>query len=183
MPRRACHIVTVLLGLLVAAPTMAADVTALEIVEFGLYRAQTTGHLPAPQAVNGRTQTITDADFYETTAKIPARTGIRFGTRFRIVGVPANRAVTLRSVWRIPAPGIRNPESGTVYRQSVSEFTTSIGALYMRGFNFGFPWQLRCGEWVQEVWLGERKLLSQTFIVEGCQVAPTAARRAAAPAG
>lgn len=172
-----------ILALLLAGPARAADVTALEIVEFGLYRAQTTGHQPAPQAVSGRTQTITEADFYEITAKIPARTGIRFGTRFRILGAPANQAVTLRSVWRIPEPGIRNPESGIVYRQSVSEFTTTIGTLYMRGFNFGFLWQIRCGEWVQEVWSGERKLLSQTFIVEDCPGVPTAARRAAAPAG
>ncbi len=172
-----------LAAILIAGPAFAADVTALEIVDYGLYRARTTGRQPAPQAVNGQTQTITDIDFYETTAHIPARIGTRFGTRFRILGMPPNEVVRLHSVWRIPMPGIRNPDSGILYRESISEFTTTIGALYMRGFNFGFPWQILCGEWVQEVWSGERKLLSQTFIVEDCQGVPTAARKAAAPAG
>ena len=172
-----------LVAILFAMPALAADITALEIVDFGLYRARTTGRQPAPLAVNGQTQTISDIDFYETTSRIPARTGIRFGTRFRVVGMPPDAVVRLRSVWRIPEPGIRNPDSGIVYRESISEFTTTTGTLYMRGFNFGFPWQVRCGEWVQEVWSGERKLLSRTFTVEDCQAVPTAARRAAAPAG
>jgi hypothetical protein len=172
-----------IITLLVAGPAVAADVTALEIVETGLYRAQTTGHIPSPQAVNGQTQTIVDIEFYGPAPKVPARQGVRFGTRFHVMGSPTNRSVVLRSVWRIPEPGIRNPETGIVYRQSIAEFTTSIGAVSMRGFSFTFPWQIRCGEWVQEVWSGERKLLSQSFIVEDCRGVPTATRRAAAPAG
>lgn len=171
------------LAVLVAGRATAADIVALEIIDVGLYRAQTTGHIPAPQAVNGQTQTITDIVFYSSTSKIPARQGIRFGTRFRIVGESPKRAVTLRSVWRIPEPGIQNPKSGIVYRESISEFTTTIGALYMRGFNFASSWQILCGDWIQEIWFGERKLLSQTFTVEDCRAVPTAARRAAAPAG
>lgn len=53
----------------------------------------------------------------------------------------------------------------------------------MRGFNFASSWQILCGDWIQEIWFGERKLLSQTFTVEDCRAVPTAARRAAAPAG
>lgn len=171
------------LALLFAGRALAADVSALEIVESGLYRARTTGHTPAPLAVNGQTQTITDIEFYSPTAKVPARQGIRFGTRFRVVGAPAGQPVVLRSVWRIPEPGIQNPETGIVYRQSIAEFTTTTGAVTMRGFSFAHPWQIRCGEWIQELWSAERKLLSQTFTVEDCRGAPTAARRSAAPAG
>ncbi len=171
------------LVVLLAGRAIAADVTAIEIVESGLYRARTTGHIPAPLAVNGQAQTIVDIEFYSPTAKVPARQGIRFGTRFRVVGTPADQSVVLRSVWRIPEPGIQNPETGIVYRQSIAEFTTSTGALTMRGFSFAHPWQIRCGEWTQELWFGDRKLLSQTFTVEDCRAAPTAARRAAAPAG
>ena len=171
------------LAVLFAGPAAAADVVAIEIVESGLYRARTTGYVPAPLAVNGQTQTIVDIEFYSATAKVPARRGIRFGTRFRVVGTPADQPVTLRSIWRIPEPGIQNPETGIVYRQSVTEFTTSTGAQTMRGFSFARPWQIRCGDWIQELWLGARQLLSRTFTVEDCQSVPTAARRAAAPAG
>jgi len=172
-----------IVALLMAGSAAAADITALEIVETGLYRAQTSGHIPSPQAVNGQTQTIVDIEFYNPTPKVPARQGIRFGTRFRVVGSPANQPVVLRSVWRIPEPGIQNPETGIVYRQSMAEFTTTTGAVSMRGFSFTHLWQIRCGDWVQEVWFGERKLLSQVFTVEDCRGVPTAGRRAAAPAG
>ncbi len=170
-------------ALLCAGPALAADVSTLQIVETGLYRAQTTGHIPSPQTVDGQTNTIADIEFYRPTAKVPGRQGIRFGTRFRVVGSPTNRSVVLRSVWRIPEPGIQNPESGITYRQSIAEFSTSVGAITMRGFSFTYDWQIRCGEWTQEVWFGERKLLSQTFTVEDCRTVPTAARKAAMPAG
>jgi hypothetical protein len=175
-----------LIGVLVtlgAGAALAADGPALEVVETGLYRAQTIGHMPSPQAVNGQTNTIVDVEFYSPTSKVPARQGVRFGTRFRVVGAPANRPVVLRSVWRIPEPGIRNPETGIVYRRSVAEFTTTIGAVSMRGFSFTHAWQIRCGDWFQEIWFGARKLLDRTFTVEDCRSVPTAARRAAAPAG
>lgn len=170
-------------ALLCAAPALAADVSVLQIVETGLYRAQTTGHIPSPQTVDGQTNTIVDIEFYSPTSKVPARQGVRFGTRFRVVGSPTNRSVALRSVWRIPEPGIQNPETGIVYRQSISEFSTTVGAITMRGFSFTYAWQIRCGDWIQEVWFGERKLLSQTFTVENCRAVPTAGRKAAAPAG
>lgn len=171
------------LALLCAGRAMAADVSALEIVESGLYRARATGHIPAPLAVNGQTQTIVDIEFYSSTAKVPARQGIRFGTRFRVVGTPGGQSVVLRSIWRIPEPGIQHPDTGVVYRQSIADFATTTGALTMRGFSFNHPWQICCGEWIQEVWFGARKLISQTFTVEDCRGVPTAARRAAVPAG
>ena len=177
------RLLSCIVALLMAGPVVAADVTAVEIVETGLYRAQTTGQVASPQAVNGQTSTITDIEFYSPIPKVPARRGIRFGTRFRVVGSPVSHRVVLRSVWRIPEPGIRNPDTGIVYRRSIAEFTTTTGAVAMRGFGFTFPWQIRCGDWIQEVWFGERKLLSQTFTVEDCRGVPTAGRRAAAPAG
>lgn len=164
------------LAVLIAASAAAADVTALAVVEVGLFRARTTGHVPAPQAVEERTNELSDIVFYSLTSKVPARLGIRFGTRFRVVGAPANQAVTLRSVWRIPEPGIVKPETGTHYRQSIANTATSIGATTMLGYTFDAPWEIRCGDWIQEVWLGDRKLLSQTFTVEDCTGVPISVR-------
>lgn len=164
------------LAVLVAAPAAAADVSTLAVVEVGLFRARTTGHIPAPQAVEERTNVLGDVVFYSLTSKVPARLGIRFGTRFRVLGAPANQSVTLRSIWRIPEPGIVNPETGTHYRQSVADATTSIGATTMLGYTFDAAWEIRCGDWIQEVWFGDRKLLSQTFTVEDCTGVPISAR-------
>lgn len=165
-----------ILAVLLAMPAMAGDVTALAVVEVGLFRARTTGHIPSPQAVEERTNVLDDVVFYSLTSKVPARLGIRFGTRFRVVGTPANKAVTLRSVWRIPEPGIVKPETGTHYRQSIGDTTTSIGATTMLGYTFDAAWEIRCGNWIQEVWFGDRKLLSQTFTVEDCAGVPISAR-------
>jgi hypothetical protein len=172
-----------IVAMLFAGQATAADITALEIVEYGLFRARTTGYTPSPQAVDERTNSLADVVFYSATAKVPARQGIRFGASFRVVGAPANQVVTLRSVWRIPEPGIRNPETGILYRESVSDTATTIGTVTMRGYTFDAAWEIRCGDWTLEIWFGERRLLSQTFTVEDCRGAPTAARRAAARAG
>ncbi len=181
MPRRAIHLLTALAALLAAAPATAADVTALAVIEVGLFRAQTTGHVPAPQAVEERTNLLGNVVFYSLTVKVPARQGIRFGTRFRVVGAPANQSVTLRSIWHIPEPGIVKPETGTHYRQSIADTSTIIGATSMLGYTFDAPWEVRCGDWVQEVWFGSRKLLSQTFTVEDCAGAPISRREPASP--
>jgi hypothetical protein len=172
-----------IVAMLMAGPVAAVDVTALQVVEAGLFRARSTGHVPSPLAVDERTQTLDNVEFYSLTSKVPAKLGIRFGTRFRVVGTPVNQTVTLRSIWRIPEPGIQNPETGTHYRQSISDTAATSGAITMRGYTFDAHWEIRCGEWIQEVWFGERKLLSQTFTVEDCQGVPTAERRAAVPAG
>jgi hypothetical protein len=172
-------LVCVLAGLmatLLAAPAAAADVSALSVVEFGLFRARTIGHIPAPRAVDERTNKLGDVVFYSQTSKVPARLGIRFGARFRILGAPASRSVTLRAIWRIPEPGIVKPETGTRYRQSISDIATSIGATTLLGYGFDEPWEIRCGDWTQEVWFGDRKLLSQTFMVEDCTGVPISAR-------
>lgn len=165
------------LAVLLTGRAMAADVSALAVVEVGLFRARTTGHLPAPQAVEERTNVLGDVVFYSLTSKVPARLGIRFGTRFRVQGAPANQTVTLRAIWRIPEPGIVKPETGTHYRQSISNVATSIGATTMLGYTFDAAWEIRCGEWIQEVWVGDRKLLSQTFTVEDCTGVPISTRQ------
>jgi hypothetical protein len=176
MPLRAIRLLAAFAAMLVASPVLAADVTALSVVEVGLFRARTIGHVPAPQAVEERTNKLSDVVFYSQTAKVPARLGIRFGTRFRVLGAPANQAVTLRAIWRIPEPGIVKPETGTHYRQSISDAATAIGVTTLIGYTFDAAWEIRCGDWVQEVWFGERKLLSQTFTVEDCAGVPISAR-------
>ncbi len=161
---------------LAAAPSIAANIEALRVVEVGLFRARTTGHSPAPQAVGESTNIIENVVFYTSTTKVPARQGIRFGIRYRLVGVPAGQSVSLRVVWRIPEPGIQDPRTGILYRQGMSESIGIVGEESMNGYSFDESWEIRCGDWVQEIWFGDRKLLSQTFTVEGCQGVPVSVR-------
>lgn len=162
--------------LLTASPSFAANIEALQVLEVGLFRARTMGQSPAPQAVGESTNIIENVVFYESTTKVPARQGIRFGIRFRLVGAPAGQRVPLRIVWRIPEPGIQDPRTGTLYRDGMMESIGVIGEDSMSGYSFDEPWEIRCGNWVQEIWFGQRKLHGQTFTVEDCQGIPTSSR-------
>lgn len=170
-----CVLVT-LTALLTGCPSVAADVEALEIVEFGLYRADVTGHRETPLTVTGRVNVLKDAVFYSDTDRVPARPGIRFGTRFRVMGSPSGQSVTIRSVWRIPEPGIRNLKTGKLYRESIFDTRAKLGSARVLGYSFSSVAGIICGDWIQEVWVGDRKLLSQTFTIEGCEGAPISAR-------
>lgn len=162
--------------LIAANPAIAGNIEALQVVEVGLFRARTTGHSPAPQAVGESTNIIENVVFYASTTKVPARQGIRFGIRFRLVGTPSGQRMPLRIVWRIPEPGIQDPGTGTLYREGSSESIGIVGEESMSGYSFDEPWEIRCGDWVQEIWFGNRKLLGQTFTVEDCQGAPLSGR-------
>jgi hypothetical protein len=164
-------------------PSVAADVEALEIIEFGLYRADVTGRRDAPLTITGRVSVVGDAEFYSHTDRVPARQGVRFGTRFRLIGSPSGQSVAIRSAWRIPEPGIRNPKTGKLYRESISDTRVKLGSTRLLGFTFSLPGSVICGDWVQEAWWAGQKLLSQIFVVEGCADVPVSQRPVATPAG
>jgi hypothetical protein len=176
-----CGLVT-LVASLAFRPSVAADLEALEIVEFGLYRAAVTGHRDAPLTVTGRVALVDDAEFYSTTNRVPARAGIRFGTRFRSIGSPGGQLVTLRVVLRIPEPGIPNPKTGELFRESTFDTRAKLGSIRVLGYSFLTTAGIICGDWVQEVWWAGQKMLSQTFVVEGCGDVPVS-RLPAVPAG
>jgi hypothetical protein len=98
-----------------------------------------------------------------------ARIGIGFGIRFRSFGDKDGAQAPLRSVWKIPEPGIHNPTNGNTYRQSVSEFTTTIGSAQWRGYGFDEPREVVPGTWTIEIWQGDRKLLEQSFTITAGQ--------------
>jgi hypothetical protein len=136
-----------------------------DLIEFGLYESKRTGDKPDAGTPSGSTHIVAEVAFYEATNRVPARLGTRFGIRYRIVGEPAGAQVPIRVVWRLPAPGLRNPTSGNVYRESVSDFAVPIGQAWMRGYGFDSNWELVPGDWTLELWSGARKLLTKTFTV------------------
>ena len=94
-----------------------------------------------------------------------ARVGLGFGARFRSSGEPRGARATLRSVWKIPEPGIHNPTNNNTFRQSVVDFTTAIGSVHWRGYGFDQPWEVVPGTWTIEIWQGDRKLLEHSFTI------------------
>ena len=153
------------LGFAGAAFGQAVRIDRLEIIESGTYVARETGATEAPGSPTGDVKHQSDVRFVDSSSRVPSRLGVNFGIRFRSVGAPDGATVSLRSVWRIPDPGIRNPKTGNLYRQSLTDFTTQIGSVHLQGYGFDEPWELATGTWVLEIWSGDRKLLEQSFTV------------------
>ena len=154
-----------------AAPVRAQDarIDRLELVESGFYdttKATVTGTTPSAGAVTGAVNQIGDVALLAAPPEASARVGIGFGVRFRSFGERDGERAMLRSVWQIPPPGIVNPANGNTYRQSVSDFATTIGTNHWRGYGFDAAWEVVPGTWTVEIWQGDRKLLEKSFEIK-----------------
>ena len=171
--RRSHRVVRSLAALAVLAalvPARAAEpqIDHIDLVAAGFYDAATAKvaeSVPAPAAAGGKTNQLTDVQLLSEPPANTARVGLGFGVRFRSSGEPRGAQATLRSVWRIPEPGIHNPTNNNTYRQSVVDFTTAIGSVHWRGYGFDQPWEVVPGTWTIEIWQGDRKLLEHSFTI------------------
>lgn len=153
--------------LVFALPSLgqSARIDRIDLLEAGLYRAERAGQMETPGSVTGSINRLSRVDFYELTSRVPAQVGIRFGVRFRVIGTPEKALVRLRTIWRLPGAGLREPSSGRVYRESDEDFTTPIGEPRLRGYGFDNDWELVPGDWAIEIWHEQRRLLTHTFTV------------------
>ena len=156
---------------MLAAQARAQDmrVDRLEIVESGFYdstNATTTGSTPSAGAVTGTVQELGAFKLLPEPPATSARVGVGFGARFRSFGERDGERAMLRAVWTIPAPGIVNPTNGNAYRQSVAEFSTTIGTNHWRGYSFDESWEVVPGTWTLEIWQDDRKLLEKSFEIK-----------------
>ncbi len=163
---------------ILAVPARAdeARIDRIDLIAAGFYDSATAKVVTtaaAPAAAGGKTNQLADVALMSEPPADPARVGIGFGVRFRSAGEPRGGQATLRSVWKIPAPGIRNPTNGVTYRELVAEFTTAVGGVHWRGYAFDEPWEVVPGVWTIEIWQGDRKLLEHSFTI-GPQAAPPA---------
>jgi hypothetical protein len=89
-------------------------VTGVEIVDFGI-----------EIQAGDRSDTL---EFFEETTRIPFKTGIRYGFRFRVLGEPDGSSAQLKLLW------ITTPDSRTTRRARSQLFTrklsTQVGSVY-----------------------------------------------------
>ena len=159
----------VLLALAGPARGEDARINRLELVESGFYDAGTVtvlGSILSPGTAAGQTLELGDLRLIAEPPATGARVGLGFGVRFRSLGEPIGARVMLRSVWKIPAPGIHNPGNGNALRESVADFAVVVGDLHMRGYQFDAPWEVVPGTWTLEIWQGDRKLLAKSFAIQ-----------------
>ena len=143
-----------------------SKVDRIEIVEAGLYRAETAAiehgarHGDRQRHILSEHQArrIDDADRGEA----------RRAFRHAAIGSsasPSHATVKLISVTQYPAPGLKNPKSDSNQMRGEHSLFATIGQINYRGYVFEHDWELVPGTWTLELWDGNRKLASQTFDV------------------
>jgi hypothetical protein len=148
-----------------AALAQQPQIDKVEIVEAGLLEARKVDSMATPGTASGKTSVLDSIVFYELSRHVPARLGVQFGARYRIVGTPEGAATSIRTKWVVPAPGMRNPLTGATTEVDEAEENVVIGTDRLAGYKFGQEWEVVRGPWVLEFWANGRKLNSVTFTV------------------
>jgi hypothetical protein len=140
-------------------------VERIEIVETGIYRAETAGIEQAPSTATRQRNILSETRLLVPTTRVEAKLGVHFGMRYRVVGSPNLATVKLVSVTQYPAPGLKNPKSDKPQTRGEHSLFATIGQINYRGYVFEHDWEMVAGIWTFELWDGQRKLTSQTFAV------------------
>jgi len=137
----------------------------IDITEYGIYTADTDNSSAAPGTASGTVDQLSGIALVQSTTAVPARLGVGFGFRYKIVGKP-NAVVSLKNVTHVPAPGMRNPETGNVTLTNIFLQDRKVGGEFYRLYRFTNAWEIVPGLWTLELWYGDRKLLSQGFLIK-----------------
>jgi hypothetical protein len=150
-----------LLSFNIAAPIAnAQSAIGIEIVEYGVYTARSTTN-PSRSQAGVPVLTVNDLCHVATTLKVPARLGVHFGFRYKVLGSPINAVIDLTKTVRVPPlhpPGAPNAFTTDKYSMKARVGTTSF-----TGFNFGSDWQLVLGTWIFGLSYADRKLAELSF--------------------
>jgi hypothetical protein len=135
-----------------------------QVLEYGYYKIEAEGNLyPDPAAPSGTVQAGPTVKLIELTDRIPVEKGRLFGFRFRITGIESQDAVEIREV--VTHPRMTKPDGtfSTRYETKLG-LNVRLGEVSdYAGYRLDHGYELVEGEWKFEFWLGDKKLLEQTF--------------------
>jgi hypothetical protein len=167
----------------------AQTVDRIDITEYGIYTTDTAATTTAPGTATGKIDEVANNKLVQSTTTVPARQGVEFGFRYKIIGQPVAAppqtgttilgmqigaqpvsppvaTVNLKYVTHIPKPGMRNPETGNVTLTNVFYQEHKVGKEQYRLYRLTDRWEVVPGVWTLEIWDGDRKLLSQDFLLK-----------------
>lgn len=157
-------IAIVFAALFLSEPALAeVKVTAAEIVEYGIYAAEIQ---TAKRDSKGVLQSnLGNIRHVATTTTVPARHGVRFGFRYKIIGTPDGATIPIRIVTVFPPIGLSPPNMPQPIHNSESNQTLKIGDTRYHDYGFDDPWELVPGSWIIQIWYGKNKLAEKNFTV------------------
>jgi hypothetical protein len=138
-------------------------VTRIDVIEYGLYTADIA---KKEKTTTGVSHNIVDNIRHAvTTRTVPAQRGVHFGFRYKIVGAPANAPVTLTKVTIFPPDGLHKPGLAKPILRNQYDLVRKTGQTSFTDYSFDETWELVPGTWTFELWVGKRKLATETFNV------------------
>jgi hypothetical protein len=157
------------LAVLVAITIPFSAIHAGEVHDFdhlwsGIYSVSQYQWIKAPNAPTGYYIASAGPILTLETTRIPARLGTRFGIKYVFRG---NKGGTIdyRVVWRYPSQGLTDPATGKRVFSTTMRLTARIDEPLCSGHVFSYDWGLVPGNYVVEIWVGDRKIAGQFFEV------------------
>lgn len=148
----------------------------VQIESFGTYQAEVKRVVSNPNAPSGYSNEIGKTSLIKKTDRIPLRKGLTFGVDVLPIGQNKGRPVRLKYAWRFPAPGLKNPETGktSLRDETLGEFVFGDSRIILYTFDVDF--EMLPGQWLFEIWDGEKKLAEKSFTMEISRDAATEER-------
>ena len=134
---------------------------------YGVHEVKSVEVIDDPRSPTERRITLTPIAPKQNTDRIPGRQGIRFGFSYVITGGDRGQEVIIRRVYRFPGDGMPNSKTGAKVDSYSDVETRHVGESVFMGWSFkdAPPERIVPGEWVLEVWVGDRKLMERRFTV------------------
>ena len=129
------------------ASAQGGKVDRIDIVETGIYRADTALIEHAPATATGQRNILSDTRLIASTTRVEAKVGLHFGMRYRVVGRPTNATIKLTSITQYPGAGLKKPGTETLQTRGEHSLFATIGAINYRGYVFEQDWELVPGAW------------------------------------
>lgn len=153
-------IISTLCGLLILMSShLIAEVKVKRPYETGIFISNYQDYKEGEIYISSNKQKIAD------TNNIPAKLGTRFGVRYELDYMPYEKPLRVKLLYL--TPGIINPINGE--RQDKIEVVQDLSPdspHYLIAYEFSEEYEIVPGEWRMFVFVNDRMLLEETFIVE-----------------
>ena len=150
---------------LYACQPAAAQAVSGRVGWYGIYTVSESKEIKDPTSPTGSRYVSTPVPPKVYTNEIPGK-HVRFGMSYVLSG-NGGKGVTVKHVYRFPAPGM--PDTAIGGPRTTYEFVrkASMGESVLMGWSFegASPEQIVLGEWIFEVWTGNRKVVEKHFSV------------------
>jgi hypothetical protein len=104
--------------------------------------------------------------YLSRTPSAAAHKGLAFGMTAKPVGQPDGADVTLRWIWKMPRPGMKDDKTGKFVREIVEETPAKVGSSIEHHKEFREDAEIVRGKWRLEVWNERRRLAVRRFALK-----------------